>query len=74
MVITATDLDGTLLSTDTTVSRENLEAIKRLSQKGIETVVVTGRGLYEIPQELLDFDSIEYFICIHRFLHLLKNS
>ena len=45
MVITATDLDGTLLSTDTTVSRENLEAIKRLSQKGIETVVVTGRGL-----------------------------
>ncbi len=62
MAITATDLDGTLLSTDTTVSKENLEAIKRLSQKGIETVVVTGRGLYEIPQELLDFDSIEYFI------------
>lgn len=62
MAITATDLDGTLLSTDTTVSKENLEAIKRLSQKGIETVVVTGRGLHEIPQELLDFDSIEYFI------------
>ena len=46
MAITATDLDGTLLLNDTTVSKENLEAIKRLSQKGIETVVVTCRGLY----------------------------
>lgn len=30
----ATDLDGTLLSSSTEVSWENLEAIKRLSEKG----------------------------------------
>lgn len=29
----ATDLDGTLLSSDTNISKENLEAIERLSSK-----------------------------------------
>lgn len=60
--IIATDLDGTLLKSDTTVSSENLCAIKRLSKKGIKTVVLTGRTFYEIPYELRSCDEIEYFI------------
>lgn len=60
--IIATDLDGTLLKSDTTVSSENLCAIKRLSKKGIKTVVLTGRTFYEIPYELRSCDEIEYFV------------
>lgn len=60
--IIATDLDGTLLKSDTTVSSENLCAIKRLSKKGIKTIVLTGRTFYEIPYELRSCDEIEYFV------------
>lgn len=60
--IIATDLDGTLLKSDTTVSSENLCAIKRLSKKGIKTIVLTGRTFYEIPSKLRNCDEIEYFV------------
>ena len=33
-MVIATDLDGTLLSDSTSVSRENLDAIKRLYEAG----------------------------------------
>lgn len=42
-MVIATDLDGTLLSDSTSVSRENLDAIKRLYEAGISTVIATGR-------------------------------
>ena len=41
----ATDLDGTLLSSDTNISKEILEAIERLSKKQISTILLTGRTL-----------------------------
>ena len=62
MMITAIDLDGTLLSDDTTVSKENLAAIKRLYDSGILTLPVTGRTFYEIPQELIEADYIRYCV------------
>lgn len=61
-MIIATDLDGTLLKNDTTVSNENLEAIQRLSKRGIKTVLLTGRTLYEIPDELRSCKGVEYFV------------
>lgn len=61
-MIIATDLDGTLLSSDTTVSRENLEALKRLYQNEVRTVIATGRTFYEIPPELTECEYIDYFI------------
>lgn len=61
-MIIATDLDGTLLSSNTTVSRENLEAIKRLYQSGVRTVIATGRTFYEIPPELTACEYIDYII------------
>ncbi|MFX4291901.1 HAD family hydrolase [Streptomyces bohaiensis] len=39
----ATDLDGTLLADDRTVSRRTLDALAAASDAGIETVFVTGR-------------------------------
>lgn len=61
-MVIATDLDGTLLSGSTKVSRENLESIKRLYENGIQTVIATGRTFFEIPQELLECEYIDYII------------
>lgn len=61
-MIIASDLDGTLLKNDTTVSKENISAIERMADKGIKTVLLTGRTLYEIPVELRLCRGIEYFI------------
>ena len=58
----ATDLDGTLLSSSTEISWENLEAIKRLSKKGISTVLLTGRTLYEVPAELRENTFVKYIV------------
>lgn len=61
-LIIATDLDGTLLKSDTTISDKNLQAIKRLSEKGVKIVVLTGRTFYEIPFEIRCCKNIDYFV------------
>lgn len=61
-ILIATDLDGTLLSPDGSVSSENFAAIERLADRGIATVPVTGRAFYEIPQKLRDCECIRYFV------------
>lgn len=58
----ATDLDGTLLSSDTNISNENLEAIERLSSKQINTILLTGRTLYEVPNKLRNADGVKYIV------------
>lgn len=60
--VIATDLDGTLLGSDTNISKENLDAIKRLYKKGIKIAVLTGRTFYEIPAELRSSGYIDYFV------------
>lgn len=48
----ASDLDGTLLLPDMTVSPQNLQAIQVLAQKGVHFVPASGRTLREIPMAL----------------------
>lgn len=60
--IIATDLDGTLLASNTKITAENLNSINNLAKNGVNTVIVTGRTLYEIPEELLNCGNIEYYI------------
>ncbi len=60
--VIVSDLDGTLLNSNTQVTQENLDAIKRLRQKGVKTAILTGRTLYEIPFELRTCDCIDYFV------------
>lgn len=54
------DLDGTLLKNDMTVSRENEAAIQRLSEDGIVFSVSSGRTFSEIPQCVRDNPHIRY--------------
>lgn len=56
----ASDLDGTLLRGDMTVSDEDKAAIKELYDKGITFAVNSGRTLYRIPEEVRENPSIRY--------------
>ena len=43
--LVATDLDGTFLRNDKSVSDENMEALHWLGERGILRVIATGRNL-----------------------------
>ena len=58
----ASDLDGTLLGSDAEITEENLKAIKSIADAGVIFVPVTGRAMYETPKNVVECDSIRYFI------------
>ena len=61
--LVATDLDGTFLKNDRSISKRNLEALERLGKKGIVRVAATGRNLRKVAEVLhpgIPFDYIVY--------------
>ena len=58
----ASDLDGTLLNSNTDVSDENMAAIDALAEKGVYFVPCSGRTFSEMPKKLKNSSSIRYFI------------
>lgn len=58
----ATDLDGTLLSKESTISDENLNAVKKFYNKNVITIPITGRTLYEIPEKIRNNNNFRYFV------------
>ena len=58
----ASDLDGTLLDTNTDISDENMKAIDVLYEKGVFFVPCSGRTFSEMPAKLKNNRSIRYFI------------
>ena len=59
--IIACDLDGTLIDSQNRLSAENIEAIKKLNEKGVLFVPTTGRTLAEMS-EVAELDSIRYIL------------
>ncbi len=61
--LVATDLDGTFLKNDKSISKENLDILHSLGEKGILRVIATGRNLKKtlevIPPEV-PFDYIVF--------------
>ena len=60
--IIASDLDETLLNNKSEISRENIEAIKKLSRMGVHFVPCTGRSFSELPKSVADIPEIRYVI------------
>ena len=60
--IVASDLDGTLLNKEQTVSEENLCAISEITNLGVEFVPTTGRAMNEIDLSLIKSPDIRYII------------
>lgn len=58
----AFDLDGTLLSADGTLVKENLLAIRKAHQAGIQLAVATGRPFFALPKEVLAIPEMSYAI------------
>ena len=60
----ACDLDGTLLDSQGRLSPENLDAIRRMTDKGYCFVPTSGRNREQIPQALQQFPGIRYLITL----------
>lgn len=56
------DLDGTLLTRDKRLTKENETALREAARRGIVVVPVTGRPYSGIPQEIADLSFIDYAI------------
>ena len=58
-----TDLDGTLLQNDSTISSEDRETLELLGELGICRVAATGRNLFKVRRALKPSDPFDYVIC-----------
>lgn len=58
----ASDLDGTLLANDATLSEFTLDVLKETNQKGIKFVVASGRAFYTLPECVLNLKYADYAI------------
>ncbi len=60
--IVASDLDGTLLLHDMSLSAENAAAITAMAQKGVVFSPASGRTLCEMPKAVMTHPHIRYYI------------
>jgi Cof subfamily protein (haloacid dehalogenase superfamily) len=60
--LVATDLDGTFLKDDRTISAQNLEALYKLGEKNIIRVAATGRNLDKVKQVLNNHIPFDYVV------------
>jgi Cof subfamily protein (haloacid dehalogenase superfamily) len=60
--LVATDLDGTFLMNDRTISGRNLEALHQLGAKGIIRVAATGRNLKKVSEVISPEVPFDYII------------
>ena len=60
--IVASDLDGTLLNKEQTISEENLRAISQMNRLGVEFIPTTGRSMNEVDPLLISSPDIRYII------------
>ncbi len=57
-----TDLDGTLLRDDKTVSEDDYRTLLRFGEQSVLRVVATGRNLYSVSKVLPDTFPIDYLV------------
>lgn len=60
--LVATDLDGTFLKDDRSISALNIEALKQLGTKNIIRVAATGRNLNKVKQVLNNHVPFDYVV------------
>jgi hypothetical protein len=60
-----TDLDGTLLRDDKSLSLRNRAALERAADQGAQVVVATGRFFVGIPPEVRELPFLRYFILMN---------
>lgn len=63
--LVATDLDGTLLRSDKTISKETIDTLIELDKKGIIFVPSTGRTHKELPEPIANLPFLHYGLCVN---------
>ena len=58
----ALDLDGTLLTSEKTISPEDRAAVEEAIARGVLVVPVTGRPAQGVPREVLDLPGVRYVV------------
>ena len=58
----ALDLDGTLLTSEKTISPGDRAAVEEAIARGVVVVLVTGRPAQGVPQEVLDLPGVRYVV------------
>ena len=58
----ASDLDGTLLNDDKVFTERTKQAISKAMDQGVIFVPATGRPLFGIPKDVLEFPGVRYVI------------
>ena len=58
----ASDLDGTLLQDDKSLSKENDQAMFEIAKKGVHFVPCSGRSVFEIPTYVREHPAVRYVI------------
>jgi Cof subfamily protein (haloacid dehalogenase superfamily) len=61
--LVATDLDGTLLTREMGLSRENREALERCIREDITVVIATGRSLSSVPEYVREIEGLRWLVC-----------
>ena len=61
--LVASDLDGTLLGIDSTLSSRTVTAVEAVAASGIEVVAVTGRSHWSSVEILRPASSIRWIVC-----------
>ncbi|MGN1328490.1 MAG: Cof-type HAD-IIB family hydrolase [Eubacterium sp.] len=70
----ACDLDGTLLDDNSVFTEKNADAVKKITESGVNFAVVTGRTFYEIPKEVRECKYIDYVIYSDGAVAINRNS
>lgn len=80
--IVFSDMDGTFLTPEKTITAENLAILDELNRRGIEFVPCTGRNEDALPPELVAHPAVKHAICCngalivdvktHAVLHVLE--
>lgn len=60
--LVATDLDGTFLKNDRSISQKNLNALHRLGDQNIVRVVATGRNFHKVKEVLNEDIPFDYIV------------
>ncbi len=60
--LVATDLDGTFLKNDKSISKENIDTLQSLGERGILRVVATGRNLKKTQEVIANHVPFDYIV------------
>lgn len=58
----ASDLDGTLLKKDSTLSEYTISVLKEAERQGVKIVIASGRAFYTLPECVLNLNCAHYAI------------